>query len=90
MRSNRKVRFTVIVVALLGANLALWIANQTFGYTSKEHAAVCTFVLMLDFVFFIGLALLGLLTAWLLAFRPETFKRVIERSIAKRNSQPIG
>lgn len=83
--SNRKLRFTLIVVALVGANLALWIANRMVGYTSKEHPAVFTFVLMLDFIFFVGLALLGLVTAWLLAFRPETFKRVIERSIAKRS-----
>jgi hypothetical protein len=87
MLSNRKIRFTVIVVALLCANVALWIANRTFGYTSKEHAAVFTFLLMLDFVVFIGLAFLGLLTAWLLAFRPEKFKHLIERSIAKRNSR---
>jgi hypothetical protein len=74
------------MLALVGANLGLWLANRIFGYTAKDHGAVFAFILIVDFLFFLGLALLGLLTAWLLAFRPEVFKRAIERSIAKRNS----
>ena len=86
MRSNRKVRFTVIMLALVGANLGLWLSNRIFGYTSKDHGAVFASIIIVDFFFFIGMALLGLLTAWLLAFRPEAFKSAIERSIARRNS----
>ena len=86
MRSNRKVRFTVVILVLLSTNLALWVASRMFGYTSKQHGAVFAFVIIVDFFFFLGLALFGLLTAWLLAFRPERFKNAIERSIAKRNS----
>ena len=86
MWSNRKVRFTIVILVLLGANLALWIASQTFGYTSKEHGPVFAFAIIVDFFFFLGLALLGLVTAWLFAFRPESFKNAIERSIARRNS----
>jgi hypothetical protein len=40
MWSNRKVRFTVIVLVLVGANLGLWLSNRIFGYTLKGHAAV--------------------------------------------------
>jgi len=36
----------------------------------------------IDFFAFVGFALLDLLPAWLLAFRPEAFKREIERSTA--------
>lgn len=86
MWSNRKVRFTVVMLALVGANLGLWVSNRIFGYTSKDHGAVFALIFAVDFFVFLGLALLGLLTAWLLAFRPEAFKRAIERSIAKRNS----
>jgi hypothetical protein len=39
---------------------------------------------MLDFFMLLALAFLGLLTAWLLAFRPEALKSSIERSIAKQ------
>ena len=86
MWSNRKIRFTIILLALVGANLGLWLSNHTFGYTLKDHGAVFVFIFLMDFSVFVGLALLGLLTAWLLAFRPEAFKRQIERSIAKRLS----
>jgi len=86
MWSNRKVRFTIVILALVGANLALWLSHRLFGYTSKDHGAVFALIIVLDFFVFLGFALLGLLTAWLLAFRPEPFKRAIERSIAKRNS----
>jgi hypothetical protein len=43
--------------------------------------------LLFDILLFLGFTFLGLLTAWLLAFRPEAFKQSIERSIAKRNSK---
>ncbi len=90
MWSNRKVRFTVFVLVLAGANLALWLSNRAFGYTSKDHPAVFTLVFLADFFVFLGFAFLGFLTAWLLAFRPETFKRSIERSIVKRNAKAGG
>jgi hypothetical protein len=85
MWSNRKLRFTVVMLALIGANLGLWLSNRIFGFTIKYHGATFVLIFALDFGLFLGLALLGLLTAWLLAFRPEAFKRQIERSIAKRN-----
>lgn len=87
MWSNRKVRFTVIMLALVGANLGLWLSNRIFGYTIRDHGAVFVFIYLMDIFAFVGFALLGLLTAWLLAFRPEAFKRQIERSIAKRNAK---
>lgn len=86
MWSNRKVRFTVVMLLLVGANLGLWLSNRIFGYSIKDHGAVFVFIYVMDFFVFLGFALLGLLTAWFLAFRPEAFKRQIERSIAKRNS----
>jgi len=86
MWSNRKIRFTVIILVVVGANLGLWLFNRLYGYTIKDDGAVFLVVFLLDIFFFFGLALLGLLTAWLLAFRPEGFKRAIERSIAKRSS----
>jgi hypothetical protein len=73
-----------VILLLAGANLVLWFSNRTFGYTVKDHGAAFLFVYAVDFFALLGFALLGLLTAWLLAFRPETFKRAIERSIAKR------
>ena len=85
MRFNRKLRFTVVMLVLIGANLALWLSNRMFGYTAEHHGAVFGLVYLTDIFAFIGFALLGLLTAWLLAFRPETFVRAIERSIARRN-----
>jgi len=86
MWSNRKVRFTVVMLVLVGTNLGLWLSNRIGGYTVKDHGAVFGLIYGIDFVAFLAFALLGLLTAWLLAFRPEIFKRGIERSIAKRNS----
>ena len=86
MWSNRKVRFTVVMLVLVGANLGLWLSNRIVGYTVKDHGAVFALIYGIDFFAFVAFALLGLLTGWLLAFRPEIFKRVIERSIAKRNS----
>jgi len=86
MWSNRKVRFTVVMLVLVGANLGLWLSSRIFGYTIKDHGAVFALIYAIDFFAFLGFALLGLLTAWLLAFRPETFKRAIERSIAIRSS----
>lgn len=85
MWSNRKARFNIIILLLVAANLALWLSHRAIGYTAKEHPGLFTFVFLLDVVVFVGFAFLGLLTAWLLAFRPEAFKRSIERSIAKRN-----
>lgn len=85
MWSNRKVRFTIVILLIIGANLWLWIANRTLGYTTRNHGSAFAFVVGIDFFVFIGLALLGLLTAWLLAFRPEGLKRAIDRSIAKRS-----
>jgi hypothetical protein len=73
------------MLALVSANFGLWVSNRLFGYTLKEHANLFVFIYGIDFFAFVGFAFLGLLTAWLLAFRPEEFKRQIERSIAKRN-----
>jgi hypothetical protein len=83
---DRKTRFTVIMLVLVVANFGLWLSRRAFDYPDKKHPAVFTFVFLLDVVVFIGFARLGLVTSWLLAFRPEAFKRSIERSIAKRNS----
>jgi hypothetical protein len=74
------------MLVLMGANLWLWVSTRIFGFTSKDHGAMFTLIFGVDFFAFLGFALLGLLTGWLLAFRPEAFKRAIERSIAKRNS----
>ena len=84
--TNRKVRFTVVMLVPVGANLGLWLSNRIVGYRVKDLGAVFALIYGIDFFAFLGFALLGLLTAWLLTFRPETFKRQIERSIAKRNS----
>jgi hypothetical protein len=86
MWSNRKIRFTVVILVLVAANAGLWLANRLFDYTSKDHGAVFTLIIVADFFTFLGLAFIGFLTAWLLAFRLETFKRAIERSIAKKSS----
>ena len=86
MWSNRKVRFTVVMLVLVGANVGLRLFNRIVGYTVKDHGPMFGLIYGIDFFAFLGFALLGLLTAWLLAFRPETFKRGIERSIDKRNS----
>jgi len=86
MWANRKIRFTVVLLLVVGVNICLWIANRTFGYTIKNHGKVFALVIGIDFFVFLGLALLGLLIGWLLAFRPEALKRAIERSIAKRSS----
>jgi hypothetical protein len=74
------------MLVLIGANFGLWFSNWIFGYTMRDHGSVFTFIFLVDVFAFLGLALLGLLTGWLLAFRPEAFKRAIERSIAKRHS----
>jgi hypothetical protein len=63
MWSSRKVRFTVVVSVLLGANLGLLLANRIFGYTTKDHGALFVFIFIMDFFAFSGFALLGLLTA---------------------------
>jgi len=62
------------MLVLVGANLGLWPFNRIVGYTVKDHGAVFALIYGIDFFAFLGFALLGLLTAWLLAFRPETFK----------------
>ena len=72
---------------VVGVNVALWLANRMFGYMAKDHGQVFGAILLFDILLFLGFTFLGLLTAWLLAFRPEAFKRSIERSIAKRNSK---
>jgi ABC-type sulfate transport system permease component len=74
------------MLVFVSANLGLWLSNRIVRYTVKGHGAAFALIYGVDFFAFLGFALLGLLTAWLLAFRPETFKRAIERSIAKRNS----
>jgi hypothetical protein len=74
------------MLLLVGANVALWLLNRILGFTIKDHGALFTLIYMIDFFMLLGLAFLGLLTAWLLAFRPEAYKRSIERSLAKRNS----
>jgi hypothetical protein len=71
---------------LVGANLALWLCNQVLGFTIKDHGGLFILIYLIDFFTFLAFALLGILTGWLLAFRPEALKRSIERSIAKRNS----
>jgi len=73
MWSNRKARFTVIILVLVAANLALWISHREFGYALKDHPGVFTAIFIVDISVFVGFALLGLLTAWLLAFRPDAF-----------------
>jgi hypothetical protein len=59
--------------------------SAPFGYTSRDRPGLFAFIYLVNFFVFIGFAFLGLLTAWRLAFRPEEFKRLIERFIAKRN-----
>jgi hypothetical protein len=88
MWSDRKARFTIIMVILVGGNLALWLSHQVLGYTMKDHPAIFLWVFLADFFIFLGFAFLGVLASWLLAFRPETYLRTIERSIAKRNAKP--
>lgn len=51
MWSNRKVRFTVIILALVGANIGLWLSSRIFGYTSKDHPNVFAAVIFLDSFF---------------------------------------
>lgn len=87
MWSNRKNRFTTIMLALVGANVLLWLFNRIFDFTVKDDGVVFVLIFLIDVVVFVGFALLGLLTAVLLAFRPELLKRQIERSIAKGNSR---
>lgn len=87
MWSNRKARFTVLWIVILGVNLALWFAHREFGYAMKVHPAVFTAVFVLDVALFFGLACIGLISSWALAFRPEMYVRVIERSIARRNAR---
>jgi hypothetical protein len=86
MWRNRKARFTFVMMFLIGANLVLWFYHQVLGYTVKDNPGLLTFVFIVDLIAFIGFAFMGLLTGWLLAFRPEVFIRSIERSMAKRNS----
>jgi hypothetical protein len=89
MWANRKARFTIIMVILLGGNLALWLSHQVLGYTMKDNPKIFLWVILADFFAFVGFAFLGVLTAWLLAFRPEAYLRTIERSIAKKNAKRI-
>jgi hypothetical protein len=74
---------------LVGANLALWLSSRLLGFATKDHGTVFFFVIIIDICMLLGFALLGLLTGWLLAFRPEAFKQSIGRSIAKQNARKI-
>jgi len=86
MWPDRKARFVVLWSVIFGANLALWFAHREFGYGMKDHPAVYTAVFLFDGAVFLGLACLGLLASWLLAFRPRAYMRAIDRSITKRNA----
>ena len=86
MWSNRKARFTIILAILVAANVALWLCSSLFGLTLKGNGGLFIFIYMIDFFVFLGFAFLGVLAAWLSAFRPELLIRSLERSIAKRNS----
>ena len=87
MWSNRKVRFTVVMLVLIGANVALWLSNRIFGYTVERHGTVFGLVYLTDIFAFIGFALLGLLTTWLLAFRPEIKTR--DRTLARKKKPEV-
>ena len=50
MWSNRKVRFTVVMLVLVGADLGLWLSNRIFGYTIKDHGALFTLIYDIDFL----------------------------------------
>jgi hypothetical protein len=89
MWSNRKARFTILWAVILGANLTLWLAHRVFGYTMKDHPNLFSWIILFDCFVLLGLACLGLLASWLLAFRPEAYMRTIERSILKRGDGPI-
>lgn len=87
MWSNRKTRFTVIMSFMIGINLVLLVAHQTFDYTFKDHPNIFFFVFFFDVSAAFWFAVLGVLSSWLLAFRPESYLQTIEESIAKRNTK---
>ncbi len=89
MWSNRKARFVILWAIILGANLALWFAHQGLGYKMMNHPNLFSWIFLSDLFVLVGLACLGLLASWLLAFRPEAYMRTIERSIARRNAGHI-
>lgn len=84
MWPDRKARFTIFIALLIAANLALWVLYQTSGdHDFLEYLALFDVAAILMF------ALIGILAAWCLAFRPEALARRIERGIAKRSADKI-
>jgi hypothetical protein len=86
MLSNRKVRFTVIMLAIAACNIGIWISSRFYDLTIKQMGGYFLFVSIFDVVAVLGFAALGVLTTYLLAFKPDALRKSIERSMAKNSN----
>ena len=86
MLSSRKVRFTVIMLAITISNIGIWISSYFYGLTIRQMGGYFLFVVIFDFIAILGFTALGVLTTYLLAFKPDALKKSIERSMAKSSN----
>lgn len=84
MWRNRKARFTIVIALLIGANLTLWVLHQASG-----DPDFLGFLILVDVATVLMFAVIGILAAWCLAFRPEALVRSIQRGIARRSANEI-
>lgn len=89
MLSNRKVRFVAIMSAVILANAAIWFVHRFYGLSMKQMGGYFAFVGVFDIALLFGFAGLGILTSYLLAFKPDALKKSIERSMAKQTVRII-
>jgi len=89
MSSSRKIRFIIIMLFVVVANGAIWFVHRFYGLSIKQMGGYFGFVGIIDLTLLFCFAGLGVLTSYLLAFKPDALKKSIERSMAKQAARGI-